>query len=260
TTDPLNGQTNVPVTSVVLATFDEPVDPLTVTNINFKLVGPSGEVTGTVAYNTVTLTATFTPSTFLEGGVLYTATISNIKDIAGNIMAAPYAWAFTTKVPTWDPGDDPSFWNQTGGGGAGCVSNWVQTDTTYVSPPYSWYYQIPAGNDSKNNDCALASANLIDLTGLTTATLGFYQQMFLKDNGPSDDYGLVEVCLASADCTQPANWTTLAQYSGKFSWRRDTIDLSLYTGQQIYLRLGLYTDGQIPSQYWYYDDLIITGT
>ncbi len=257
-TAPFNGQTNVPVTTVITVTFDEPVDPLTINNTNFKLFGPSGEVTGTVTYDSLTLTATFTPSTFLEGGALYTAEIQNVKDMAGNTMLSPYTWSFTTNVPEWNPGDDPSQWNANQG--TNCASNWVQTSTTYVSPPYSWYYEIPPGGGSKNNDCAMVSAIPIDLSGLTSVTLGFYHQMFLKDNGPSDDYGLVEVCGASLDCTNPANWVELARYSGKFTWRRETIDLSAYAGTQIYLRLRLYTDGQVPSQYWYYDDLIITGS
>ena len=44
----------------------------------------------------VSNTATFTPSAALAASTTYTATISGVKDTAGNTIAAPVTWSFTT--------------------------------------------------------------------------------------------------------------------------------------------------------------------
>ena len=50
----------------------------------------------TVTYNSATGTATLTPNSPLTGSTTYTATVSGAEDLAGNPMAAPVSWSFTT--------------------------------------------------------------------------------------------------------------------------------------------------------------------
>ncbi len=59
--------------------------------------GASGIVSGTVAYNGSTNTATFTPSAALASATAYTATITTgAADASGNGLTANFAWTFTT--------------------------------------------------------------------------------------------------------------------------------------------------------------------
>jgi hypothetical protein len=66
-----------------------------VTTTTFTLKQGTTSVNGTVTYAGVT--ATFTPTTNLAASTVYTATITTgVKDLAGNFMASPYVWTFTT--------------------------------------------------------------------------------------------------------------------------------------------------------------------
>ena len=93
-TNPTNGDTNVPVSSAITATFSEAMDASTINTSTFTV---SGGVTGTVSYNAGTKTATFTPSSNLVYNTTYAATITTgVKDSAGNAIAVNYPWSFTT--------------------------------------------------------------------------------------------------------------------------------------------------------------------
>lgn len=100
-TNPANNATGVAVNDRVSATFSEPMDPATINATTFTL---SNGVTGAVSY--AGNTATFTPSTSLQGGTAHTATITTgAKDVAGNALAQDHSWSFTTAagaVPTAD--------------------------------------------------------------------------------------------------------------------------------------------------------------
>ena len=96
-TSPIDGDTDVSLTTSVEATFDEALDATTLTNASFSLVGAtSGAVSGTVGYNAGSFTATFTPDLELDSGETYTATLgAGITDVAGNPFAGG-SWSFTT--------------------------------------------------------------------------------------------------------------------------------------------------------------------
>ena len=81
-------------TEPVVVTFDEPVDP---SSIEFGLVGPghapiAGDLTWTDARS-----VEFRPAVALAAGTRYTATVAAV-DVAGNAMAEPVVWSFTTAV------------------------------------------------------------------------------------------------------------------------------------------------------------------
>ena len=93
--NPSSGSTTgVAVSKTASVTFNEAVQAGT---INFTLT-PSGgtAVAGTVAYNSTTRTATFTPSAALAYNTTYTATVSGAMDTAGDPMSAPFTWIFKT--------------------------------------------------------------------------------------------------------------------------------------------------------------------
>lgn len=88
-TSPVNGATGVAVGTLVTATFNESVNPATIV---FTL----DSVPGNVSY--VDPTATFDPTGDLTYSTTYNASIQ-ASDLAGNPMAAPYNWSFTTEGP-----------------------------------------------------------------------------------------------------------------------------------------------------------------
>jgi len=98
---PADGVVNVGVNISPTVTFSEFMDPTTVTNTTFTLIAGGVSVPGTVAYSG--LTAVFTPSHILMNDTVYTATVSNVQDLAGNPLAAPYVWTFTTVQDTTPP-------------------------------------------------------------------------------------------------------------------------------------------------------------
>ncbi len=94
-TDPVNNATGVPLNKTVTATFNMPMDPLTINGTTFTLKQGTTVIAGTVTYSN--LTASFTPSGPLTMNTLYTATItSGAKNTAGTTLAANYVWTFTT--------------------------------------------------------------------------------------------------------------------------------------------------------------------
>src|SRR5207302_1771092 len=50
-----------------------------------------------LSYDQATHAATFNASQPLLSFVTYTATVSGVKDLSGNTLAAPYTWSFTTR-------------------------------------------------------------------------------------------------------------------------------------------------------------------
>jgi len=99
-TTPNTGATNVPVTSVIGATFSEAMNAATLNASTFTLKDAGNNpMSGTVAY--AGTTATFTPAASLAYATTHTATITTgATDLAGNAFSAPYSWSFTTE-PTF---------------------------------------------------------------------------------------------------------------------------------------------------------------
>ena len=95
-TVPTIGATGVPVNTAVSATFSEAMNPATINVSTFTLTGPGAmPVIGTVTF--AGSTATFTPTTVLASGTLFTATITTgAKDPTGAGLAANFVWTFTT--------------------------------------------------------------------------------------------------------------------------------------------------------------------
>jgi hypothetical protein len=95
---PINGATHVPITQVIAATFNEPMDPSTINTSTFLVTGPGGvPVTGTVAFSQTT--ATFTPALPLDPVATYNAEITlGALDPLGRALASAYPWSFTTST------------------------------------------------------------------------------------------------------------------------------------------------------------------
>lgn len=98
-TDPANAATGVAPNKVVRATFNQAMDPLTITTATFTMKQGITAVAGTVSYNSIT--ASFTPAAALAANTLYTCTITTgAKNLAGIPLAANYVWSFRTLPAT----------------------------------------------------------------------------------------------------------------------------------------------------------------
>ena len=99
-TYPVNLATDVGVDSQITVTFTEAVDPTSITTSTFFLTTPSvpGTVPGTVSYNALSYTATFTPSSNLAYFSIYTATVTTgITSSGAPILTSNYEWIFATE-------------------------------------------------------------------------------------------------------------------------------------------------------------------
>lgn len=103
--DPTGGTTRVPLTQIVSVTFDEAIDPATVTASSLTLEDEGGS-TVPGAVTTSGDAATFTPDAQLDSLVTYTLTLTTgIADASGNALAAPVTSTFTTTsgYSWWNP-------------------------------------------------------------------------------------------------------------------------------------------------------------
>jgi hypothetical protein len=93
---PAAGATGVGLQPAVSASFSESVSP---TSLTFALTGPGGtEVPATVNYDDASRVAVLTPTAELSPLTSYTASLMAV-DLAGNPMAVPLVWSFTTGDP-----------------------------------------------------------------------------------------------------------------------------------------------------------------
>lgn len=94
-TNPGRNENDVPVNTVVVATFNKPMDVSTIDAETFMLESESGNIAGEVNYSETS--AVFTPSDNLETGKTYTAIVkSTVRDVDGNAMNEDYVWNFST--------------------------------------------------------------------------------------------------------------------------------------------------------------------
>ena len=94
-TSPANNETGVAVTTAIVITFSESIDPSTFNTTTFTLRNGGSDVEGEISFNGAVVT--FTPSASLAYSTTYTATITTgIKDFVGNAMTADYTWTFIT--------------------------------------------------------------------------------------------------------------------------------------------------------------------
>ncbi|BAX81239.1 Ig-like domain-containing protein [Labilibaculum antarcticum] len=96
-TDPLDNAVDIIRSKKITAEFSEEMDALTITNSTFTVMEGSNVVSGAVDYSGTT--ATFTPDNSLVAATTYTATLTTeVKDLAGNALAADKEWSFTTEA------------------------------------------------------------------------------------------------------------------------------------------------------------------
>lgn len=97
-TDPAPNATGVSLNKIITATFNMPMDPLTLTNLTYTVKQGATTILGTISYSGSTVS--FTPSSQLLANKVYTCTITTgARNVAGTAMASDYVWNFTTFNP-----------------------------------------------------------------------------------------------------------------------------------------------------------------
>jgi hypothetical protein len=99
-TNPANGASNLCIPFEIDATFDVPMDRLTIDKTTFTVKGPGTTiVAGSVSYDAQTQTGSFVPASALSANTTYTATITTgARDVTGSSLAANYVWSFMTNA------------------------------------------------------------------------------------------------------------------------------------------------------------------
>ncbi|WP_291101539.1 MULTISPECIES: Ig-like domain-containing protein [unclassified Flavobacterium] len=97
-TDPANNAIGVALNKIITATFNMPMNPLTLTDLTYTVKQGATAILGTISYSGSTVT--FTPSSPLVGNKVYTCTITTgARNVAGTALANDYVWNFTTFNP-----------------------------------------------------------------------------------------------------------------------------------------------------------------
>ncbi len=104
-TNPDDEATGVQLNKVIEVTFNDVMNPATITDGAFSLrvINSSGgvdsSVSGILSYNDENNTMSFLPDSPLAPNTTYTGKVEPIvKDLTGNAMQTPYIWTFTTGV------------------------------------------------------------------------------------------------------------------------------------------------------------------
>ena len=133
-TSPEDGATGVAINRDINATFSEPMDRATLNTSTFIVNRGTMPVTGKVTF--ADKTATFTPTSEVSSGALYTATITTgAKDRAGNALANNYVWSFTTGMAADTTAPTVIFTSPVHGATAAPVNQKVQAAFSEVMDP-----------------------------------------------------------------------------------------------------------------------------
>ena len=99
-TNPVLNSTAVEINRAITVTFNEAIDPATITSNSFLIDNANGDIVeGIVAYDSASRTAIFRTGN-LSPATNYVATITNaVEDLAGNTLEVDYTWQFTTAAP-----------------------------------------------------------------------------------------------------------------------------------------------------------------
>jgi hypothetical protein len=166
-TNPPDLATGVCTSQTINATFNEPMDPFSITPSTFLLTATAGSsVTGVVSYDSQTNVASFNPAADLTGppATNYTATVkggaSGVKDLSGNALAVDKVVTFTTAA-------------------AACTSTAIKPVALGAAASFGTF----GGNAGMTNSGLLTVINgNIGTTAVSTAVTGFH------DAGPGCTY------------------------------------------------------------------------
>lgn len=191
TTDPAGNAKNIPLGKTVSVTFNQTMISSTLTMSNFFLKAGTTSIPGSVEYSGTT--ATFTPTTTLSAGTVYTATVTTGVLAEGNVaLPQNFVWSFTTVLLPVSPssllsnplsatqiklnwtdnsdGEDGFRIERSSNGSTGwteigtVTQNITTFNSTALSPSTIYYFRVRAYNSAGNS-------NYSNTSNATTMTL-----------------------------------------------------------------------------------------
>ncbi|MGC1850804.1 MAG: N,N-dimethylformamidase beta subunit family domain-containing protein, partial [Solirubrobacterales bacterium] len=165
---PVDKATEVARDVMVSASFDEAMNPATISGSTVQLKDPLGTlVPASVSYDAGLHKATLDPTESLEYATTYTATVkggpTGVADVAGNHLVASSSWSFTTVAPPPPPPDEGP------GGPILVIAN--------AANPFSRYYAEILRAEGLNQ------FTITEITNLTPALIAKYDVAILGE-GP----------------------------------------------------------------------------
>lgn len=91
-----DGDGSASIDGLISMTFNEELEPASVSRQTLQLSGPTGPVTGTVSYDPVLKQIKFSPEVYLMAFSTYRVDLTAVTDLAGNTLPTPMSWSFTT--------------------------------------------------------------------------------------------------------------------------------------------------------------------
>ena len=96
-TDPADHATNVPRNKIITVTFNEKMNPATITQESFILSQGVNKISGALTYDGTGLSMSFAPTNTLLPHTIYSGRVTTaVKDAMGNALQTDYLWSFTT--------------------------------------------------------------------------------------------------------------------------------------------------------------------
>ncbi len=164
---PANGSTGVLTNTTLSVTFSVDMDTATINNSNFTLSG-ANPVSGSIAYDAATRTATFTPDVPLKPGTDYTASLTtSVTDSSGNALSAVFQGQFSTETFIRRVSVDSS---ETEANGSS-VQPKVSSDGRYVVFQ-SFANNLVSGDTNNKGDIFIRDTKTGDTTRVSVSTAG----------------------------------------------------------------------------------------
>lgn len=212
----------------------------------------------------------------LQQCMSYTATVSS-NDIAGNTGTAGPSASFTTLASTLAVDDDVeqgnSGWTIESPTDPGTGTNWsMVVDASASSPTHSWF---SSDEDGEKEDLLIGGPWTL---GSGQSSLSFQQHFDFESDW---DGGVLEISTdgttwsditeASASFIEGAYTGAISSYAGTPLQGRDAftgssalmqsvVDLSSYSGSQIWIRFRLACDASVGGGGWWVDDILLEST
>jgi len=87
---------NASIDVVVSLIFDEEIDPASISQETIQIIGPTGPMPGTIAYDPTLKEVNFTTESYLRAFTTYQVYLAGIADKYGNSLEQPQSFNFTT--------------------------------------------------------------------------------------------------------------------------------------------------------------------
>ena len=249
---PSDGAVAVLSTATVSIAFNEPVYPGSFAGIRLLDETHGGAVGGTLTYDPLNQTATFTPSTMLPGGSTFALQVTGVQDLAGNAMSVPFASHFTTmRTLFWDDFEHGTAKWSLPPNGAGVA--WGTVVNSFTSPTHS-LTDSPQGRFAPNVVSIAQTAAPIDVTGVSALVIEFAMRTRTQRKS---DYFYLDYRVDGGPWVEIDRPGKSEGWNGNGPWVRWTLPETLSAGSALDLRLRLVTDATKDRDGIYVDDVAV---